>query len=107
MEENTRLTYLQSLLEEDPNDSFVKFAIAKEYEKMDDYDTAIETFEGLKNDDPSYVGLYYHLAHLYVEMDQLEDAIKTYDQGIKIAKDQDDLHALSELMNAKTNAEIL
>ena len=101
-----RLHYLQNLLIEDPSDSFVKYAIAKEYEKMDDLETAVEKFESLKTDDPEYVGLYYHLAHIYVELDDLPKAIEVYNRGIVIAKKQNDLHALSELMNAKTNAEI-
>lgn len=103
---HNRLEYLQSLLHEDPEDSFIKYAIAKEYEKQDNYEEAISKLENLRNEDPEYVGLYYHLAHLYVEMDELDKAIKIYDAGITVAKSQNDLHALAELKNAKVNAEI-
>lgn len=101
-----RLEYLQTLLAEDPNDSFVKYAIAKEYEKLDDLKTSIEKFEALRKQDPNYVGLYYHLAHIYTEIDEIKNALEVYDAGILVAKTQNDLHALSELRNAKVNAEI-
>lgn len=101
-----RLEYLKTLLAEDPNDSFVKYAIAKEYEKLDDLKTSIEKFEALRKDDADYVGLYYHLAHIYTEIDETEKALEVYDAGIEVAKAQNDLHALSELRNARVNAEI-
>ena len=101
-----RLEYLKTLLAEDPDDSFVKYAIAKEYEKLDDLETSIEKFESLRKEDSEYVGLYYHLAHIYTEIDETEKALEVYDAGIEVAKVQNDLHALSELMNARVNAEI-
>lgn len=102
-----RLQQLEEMLKEDTSDSFIKYAIAKELEKLDRIEESIQHFEALKSDDPEYVGLYYHLGHLYVEEEMMEKAIKTYEEGIAVAKAQNDLHALSELMGAKTNAEIL
>ncbi len=101
-----RLEYLNTLLAEDPDDSFVKYAIAKEYEKLDDLKTSIAKFESLRADDPDYVGLYYHLAYIYTEIDEMEKALEIYDAGIEVAKVQNDLHALSELRNARVNADI-
>lgn len=101
-----RLKYLSKLLLEDTDDSFVKYAIAKEYEKLDELELSIEKFEALRKDDPDYVGLYYHLAHIYTEIDKKEKALEIYDIGIDVAKAQNDLHALSELRNARVNADI-
>ena len=67
-----RLEYLKSILAEDSDDSFVKYAIAKEYEKLNNLKTAIEKFELLRKEDSEYVGLYYHLAHIYTEIDEIE-----------------------------------
>ena len=101
-----RLEHLKSMLEEQPNDSFIIFAIAKEYEKSGDLDMAISSFEKLVKLDKSYVGTYYHLAYLYAETDQLDRAIACYNDGIEVAKKLSDFHALSELVNAKKNLEI-
>lgn len=101
-----RIDTLINFLKEDPQDSFVRFALAKEYEKMGTLKIALDTYEELKQMDPDYVGLYYHLGGLYIQLNEKEKAIKTFDEGITVAKKQADFHALSELHTAKTNLEI-
>lgn len=101
-----KLKMLQSLYNDDPKDSFVRFALAKEYEKINDFDNALQFYTSLKMDDPDYVGLYYHLAKLLETLEKNESALAIYDEGIAIAKKIKDFHALSELNNAKTNLEM-
>ena len=101
-----RIDTLIKFLEEDPEDSFIKFALAKEYEKMGTLKKALDTYLELRKMDPKYVGLYYHLAALQVELSQPDEALKTYDEGIEIAKKAADFHALSELHTAKLNLDI-
>ncbi len=102
----SRLEQLKTMLDEDPKDSFLIFAIAKEYEKAGKETMAIEEYEKLKKNDPAYVGLYYHLAHLYATQEDITKAMEVYDEGINIAKKASDFHALSELINAKKNIEM-
>lgn len=101
-----RLKSLIKMYNEDPGDSFIRFAIAKEYEKIGDYQMAMEHYLSLKVDDPDYVGLYYHLAKLMEEMEDENQALSVYEEGIVIAKKLNDFHALSELNSAKTNLEL-
>ncbi len=44
-------------MEASPSDSFVLFAIAKEYESAGDNVKALEYYQKLKSADPEYVGL--------------------------------------------------
>jgi len=97
---------LLAFLEEDPDDSFVRFALAKEYEKEGTLKKALDTYKELQQKDPDYIGLYYHLAAVQVQLNQLTKAIETYDLGIALAKKQADFHALSELHTARTNLSI-
>lgn len=106
MKENSRLSNLLDLLNQQPNDGFLLFAIAKEYENLQDIPNALKYYEHLRKNDPEYVGLYYHLADLYKEMEDFEKAIHVFDQGIAIAEKIKDLHALSELKSAKMNLEL-
>ena len=106
MSDNVRLESLKNLLVQDPNDGFLLFAIAKEYESIGQLDQALNHYEKLRTVDPDYVGLYYHLAALYQEMEDLNKALLIYDKGIEIAKALHDLHALSELKGAKMNLEM-
>ncbi|MEE9438040.1 MAG: hypothetical protein V3V14_03500 [Saprospiraceae bacterium] len=101
-----RIETLKQFLAEDPEDSFIMFALAKEYEKIGTLKAALETYLDLKSMDVNYVGLYYHLGALQIELGDKESALTTYTEGIEIAKKQADFHALSELHTVKTNLEI-
>lgn len=102
-----RLNKLLQFIKESPNDSFLIFAIAKEYEKQGQREQAQSRYLELYKKDPDYVGLYYHLAKFYEQGDKNIQALKIYEEGIILAKSLGDFHALSELNNAKMNLEIL
>lgn len=98
-----RLKQLQSFLEASPEDSFILFAIAKEYEKLKDQEAALQQYLKLRELDPEYVGLYYHLGKLYEQQAAEAQAVEAYEAGMVVAKKQGDQHALSELAGAKLN----
>ncbi len=101
-----RLLTLLEYLEDKPEDSFLLFAVAKEYEQRDDLSQALTHFLKLKTVDPEYIGLYYHLGKLYENINEDHHAIATYNQGIALAKKIGDFHALSELNNSMTNLKL-
>jgi tetratricopeptide (TPR) repeat protein len=101
-----RLQQLLQLSESSPNDAFLQFAIAKEYEGMNDPEQALAWYLKLKNTNPGYVGLYYHLGKLYESLDDTDNALEAYADGIEVAAKAGDQHALSELKGAKMNLEI-
>ncbi len=96
-----RLEQLKGLLADAPKDSFITFAIAKEYEKAGDTDEALKHYLMIAKHDPEYVGLYYHLGKLYEERGDIPTAISSYEKGMSIAKTAGDDHAYSELAGAK------
>lgn len=96
-----RLNQLFQFLEASPGDSFLLFAIAKEYEGLQASAKAMEYYHLLRDKNPDYVGLYYHLGKLYEQQDDFAEALSTYKRGMEIAKAQGDRHALSELAGAK------
>ncbi len=98
-----RLELLKTMLTESPKDSFLLFAIAKEYEGLGDIQAALDFFLNLKKENPDYVGLYYHLGKLYEKNEKIEKAFFTYKDGMRIAKEQGDQHSLNELAGAKLN----
>ena len=100
-----RLTQLQTLLAESPEDAFILFAIAKEYEKLGQPEKAVEQFEALRRSNPVYVGLYYHLGKLYEHYDAIEKALSVYKNGMEVARKLKDHHALGELNAARLNLE--
>jgi len=101
-----RLERLHGMLEEDPKDSFLLFALAKEYEKMNDVDLAISYYEDLVKNDSNYTGVYYHLGAAYQSKGNKAKAVEIYKTGIEICKQVKDQHALSELKTVLMNLEI-
>jgi tetratricopeptide (TPR) repeat protein len=80
-----RLEMLLGMYDEANHDSFILFAIAKEYEYLGNIGLAIAQFNKLKSLEPNYVGIYYHLANLYQTLEDFHMALSTYDEGINVA----------------------
>ncbi|MBW4891325.1 tetratricopeptide repeat protein [Mucilaginibacter sp. HMF5004] len=93
----TRLDKLLDFFKDEPNDEFLKYALATEYLRLNETDKSLFYYEDLIKNHPRYVGTYYHLGKLYEALNRKDDAVKTYETGMLIAKDLRDNHALSEL----------
>jgi len=102
----TRINRLLAFHAQDPDDPFVRFALASEYLKKGDEQTALEWFERLAADQPDYVGTYYHLGMLYQRLGRPDDALETFQRGIEVATRIGDFHSLSELRAARMNVEV-
>lgn len=103
---SNRLLQLLEMQESDPADTFVLFALAKEYEGLEDDSEALHYYQQVLEKDAHYVGAFYHLAKLYERQEALMEAISTYEKGIEVAKATGDQHALTELQSAKLNLEL-
>ena len=99
----SRLNQLFTFLESQPNEPFIIFAIAKEYEGSSDNLKALEYYTRLQETTPQYVGLYYHLGKLYERLGEPDQALTTYKKGMIVAKQEKDMHAYNELAGAKMN----
>lgn len=100
----TRLHKLLQFIDNEPNDPFLKYALATEYLSAKDYDSALKYFEDLVNNHESYVGTYYHLGKLYEFLGRKEDAIASYRKGMQVARGAGDNHAYSELQTVYNSA---
>jgi tetratricopeptide (TPR) repeat protein len=95
--EISRLDKLLEFIKNEPNDEFLKYALATEYLRLNQVDKSLEYYEDLVNNHPQYSGTYYHLGKLYEALNRKDDAIKTYEKGMEITKAKRDNHAFSEL----------
>lgn len=92
-----RLQKLLNFLKNEPNDPFLKYALATEYLNANEIELALQYYEDLISNHPDYVGTYYHLGKLYESLDRKNDAISTYQKGMDVSRKARDMHALSEL----------
>ena len=98
--QHTRLEKLLDFLAKEPNDPFLKYALATEYLSLNQTETALRYYEDLIQNHPEYVGTYYHLAKLYEALNRKEDAVQIYQTGMQTARQARDNHAFSELQAA-------
>jgi Tfp pilus assembly protein PilF len=96
-----RIAKLKEYLEKTPEDSFLQHALALEYIKLGDDETARKFFENLLELNPGYVGSYYHLGKLWERAGNSKTAIEVYEKGMKVAKAAGDGHAYNELQAAQ------
>jgi predicted Zn-dependent protease len=95
-----KLNHLLEMLDQNPDDSFLLFALAKSYANIQDFDKAITYYERLSASDPMYIGLYLHWANALMNTHNPDQAGAILKQGIERAKSLGDFHALSELNSA-------
>jgi len=96
----SRVEQLQEFLKEDSSDSFLKYALALEYVRVKEYETARDCFLKLIKDDENYIASYYQLGKVYESLNCLANAIEIYKKGIKIAKKSEHKKTLLELQEA-------
>lgn len=96
----SRLSQIEEMLKFEPNDSFLNYALALEYAKINDVAKAIELIENLLVKDENYLGAYYQLGKYYEQIQNLPKAISTYNRGIIIAQKIKNIKALGELNEA-------
>lgn len=96
----SRLLQIQEMLKNEPDDSFLNYALALEYAKVNDIKKAIELIEGVLERDQTYLGAYYQLGKYYEMTEQIPKAIATYKKGILIAQQQNNKKAQGELNEA-------
>ncbi len=99
----SRKEQILKMLESNPLDSFLLFALAKELENELNWSQAKEVYEKIIQHDDSYVGAYYHYAKALEELNETEAAIEIYKKGISKSIDLKDYHSRSELESALMN----
>ncbi|HXB06097.1 MAG TPA: tetratricopeptide repeat protein [Puia sp.] len=96
----SRIEKLKEFLQQDPNDSFVRHALALEYMKTGELGEARKLFEALLAHDPAAVGSYYHLGKLLEETAETDLARDWYAKGMAAAKAAGEQRAYNELRGA-------
>lgn len=97
---SSRLEQLIEMLNAEPQDAFLRYAIALEYEAAGNITEAISRIESLLTDNPDYLGAYYKLGQLHEISDSKEKALDVYQRGAVVAKSQNNTKTLGEINTA-------
>ena len=92
----TRREILEIFIEQDPNDSFSRYALALEYAKGGADAEAVRELREVISRDPEYVAAYYHLGRILSRMGNSADARKVLNKGLEVASAAGDQKTLRE-----------
>jgi Tfp pilus assembly protein PilF len=97
---NDRIAQLKEFLENDPNDSFTRYALALEYSGLGETPLAVSLLLDVLERDPAYVPAYQQLGYQYQKLDRKVEATQVLRRGIEVAREQGDTHAQREMQDA-------
>lgn len=88
------------MLEAEPDDAFLNYALALEYAGANDISSAIRLIERILEKDRNYLGAYYQLGKYYELSQQPQKAAQTYKTGVEVAIQRKNRKAQMELNEA-------
>lgn len=73
------------MLAAEPANAMVMFGLAKEYEKLGEYEKVVAMLEGYLSSSDDEGNAYGVLANAYLQMGDREKAIENYKRGIEVS----------------------
>ena len=99
-----RMTQIEELLADDPNDPFLRYGLAMEYASAGDDASAADHLLGLAADTP-YVPAYLQAGQVLNRLNRADEACEVLRRGIAAAKAQGNSHAEGEMSALLTSIE--
>lgn len=100
MEKLPRKEMIFDMLEKEPNDVFLNYALAMEHLATSDFKDAETQFKKVLDINSTYLPCFYQLGQVNEKLGNNEMAISFYKQGVGLAKSQNNTKALGELNEA-------
>ena len=104
---NSRIQQLLEFIEEDPNDVFTHYALALEYWNLNKLEEALTFMLKAKELDNEYLAIYYQLGKIFEILKDYTNAREVFQEGMEIAKSQQNSKTYSELEFALEDIEDL
>jgi tetratricopeptide (TPR) repeat protein len=101
MDSANRIDSLKGMLEKEPNDLFLTYALGLEYTKSPDtFGLAKAQFKKALDLDNNYLAAYYQLGQLLELLNNKQEALVYYQSGLEKAKEQKNNKAINEFGEA-------
>jgi tetratricopeptide (TPR) repeat protein len=95
-----RFEQIQKLLQTQPDDVFLNYALALEYVKGGRYEEAVAQFDRVNEIDPDYIPAWFQKGTTLATMEKPDEARKVLQHGIAVAERTGDHHAAGEMREA-------
>ena len=93
----SRIDKIRTMLEDDPEDTFLRYSLAMEQEKIGELDASETGLRSLMGEETPYVPAFFMLAQHLAKRDRVNDARTVLRSGIEQARQQRDDHAAGEM----------
>ena len=100
MSQFSRKQQLLNMLVDEPDDVFLNYALAMEYNSSNQFNEANEQLKKVLHLNPTYLPCFYQLGQIHEKLGNNDTALTYYKQGIHIAKSQNNSKAIGELNEA-------
>lgn len=101
MNNQSRIDSLIQMLQQEPMDEFLNYALGLEYAKdAGTYNQAESQFKKVLQQNNQYIAGYYQLGQLYELMGRKDLALSHYYLGLEVAKVQKNNKAMNEMNEA-------
>lgn len=93
----SRREKIESMLASEPNDTFLRYALAMEMEKAGEIEPALALHSQLVAEQPPHIASYFRSAQILADAGSIEKAREFLRVGIEAAREARDFHAASEM----------
>ncbi|MEL7496020.1 MAG: hypothetical protein AAFN77_00315 [Planctomycetota bacterium] len=93
----SRREQLQAMLADSPDDIFLQYALAIEWQNEDEHDKSLDIHQTLMNGNPPYVPSFFMAGQQLTDLDRIDEAKEILEAGIEQADAQGNLHAAGEM----------
>lgn len=97
---NQRLQKLLEMLEKQPNDTVLLYALAMEHLGINDKSQAEQLFKQVLGIEPENVAAHYQLALIFQQTNRDREAVLMFEEGMKYAHLKGDLKTSNEFRTA-------
>lgn len=95
-----RKEQLTQMLETEPNDVFLNYALAMEFLSGNNFEGAKQQLEKTLGLNETYLPCFYQLGQVAEKLALFDEAIAYYKKGLEIAKAQNNTKAMGEIKEA-------
>ena len=93
----TRREKIEAMLADEPNDPFLRYSLAMEWDKEGETEKSLQLYAGLTTEAKPFVPAFFRAAQLLVRLERISEARKYLRDGIDEARGQQDSHAAAEM----------
>lgn len=95
----SRREQLEKMLAETPTDTFLRYALAMEWDSEEEHERSLELHRGLMAETPPYVPAFFMAGQQLAKLDRIDEAQQMLTAGIAQAHQQGNAHAAGEMQD--------